>query len=172
MTLSRQDWLDEGLRSLADLGHDGLRVEAMARRLGTTKGSFYWHFKGLEDFQGALLQLWEASVTAFDQTPPAECPEERLHKFWEPAGAEAAQNVTLAVRLWARERADVAAVVARVDRRRQIYLAESLAQAGFEGARLPLLVHAVQLGLDQLEQSLGPMPKAARRALLRPPDAA
>ncbi|MEH6751885.1 MAG: TetR family transcriptional regulator, partial [Paracoccaceae bacterium] len=33
-----------GLAALAEAGPVALKAEPMARRLGTTKGSFYWHF--------------------------------------------------------------------------------------------------------------------------------
>ncbi len=43
--LSRQDWIDATLRELASVGVRGVSVERLAKDLGATKGSFYWHFK-------------------------------------------------------------------------------------------------------------------------------
>ncbi|HYP55470.1 MAG TPA: helix-turn-helix domain-containing protein, partial [Solirubrobacterales bacterium] len=42
----RTAWVEEGLRALATGGPDAVRVEALARALGVTKGGFYWHFDG------------------------------------------------------------------------------------------------------------------------------
>lgn len=53
-----QTWITAGLKALPKLGPDGIRAETLARALGTTKGSFYWHFKDVPDFQAALLQAW------------------------------------------------------------------------------------------------------------------
>ncbi|MFN3661424.1 TetR family transcriptional regulator [Yoonia sp.] len=45
-----EDWLMAGFRALASHGPSALRAAALARDLGTTKGSFYWHFKDLPDY--------------------------------------------------------------------------------------------------------------------------
>ncbi|MCB0892947.1 MAG: helix-turn-helix transcriptional regulator, partial [Propionibacteriaceae bacterium] len=42
--LSRQDWVDAALRSTAQVGLENVSVEALAKTLNATKGSFYWHF--------------------------------------------------------------------------------------------------------------------------------
>lgn len=160
--LTRQDWIDQGFVALAEIGPRGVRVEPMARALGASKGSFYWHFRDLADLQVALTTEWEAAVTDFDGMVGLTL--DQLLSL-APAGA-ACPQISIAMRDWARECPRVAAVVARVDRRRQVYLANMMAEAGIDSARLPLLIHALQLGLDQLECSLGPMPEAARLALL------
>ncbi len=43
--LTRSDWVLAGFRALLASGPDAIRVEALARDLRATKGSFYWHFK-------------------------------------------------------------------------------------------------------------------------------
>ena len=53
-----QTWIAAGLKVLPKQGPDGIRAETLARTIGTTKGSFYWHFKDVPDFQAALLQAW------------------------------------------------------------------------------------------------------------------
>ena len=55
--LSQQDWIVRGLDTLRAQGISGVRVEPMARELGVTKGSFYWHFKDHDDFLQQLLEL-------------------------------------------------------------------------------------------------------------------
>ena len=54
--LSSADWEGAALDSLAEHGLAGLAVEPLARQLGVTKGSFYWHFADRE----ALLARCEA----------------------------------------------------------------------------------------------------------------
>ena len=43
-------------------GPDAVRVEPLARALGVTKGSFYWHFGDRADLLEALLVEWEAET--------------------------------------------------------------------------------------------------------------
>lgn len=38
---SKQDWIDVATRAVARAGIGAVRVEALARELGVTKGSFY-----------------------------------------------------------------------------------------------------------------------------------
>ena len=53
--LNRTDWLDAALTSLVRGGIEGVRVERLARDLGVTKGSFYWHFEDRPDLLRGLL---------------------------------------------------------------------------------------------------------------------
>src|SRR6266540_1558138 len=55
----RSSWIDEGLRALAAGGPDGVRIEALARALGVTKGGFYWHFDGRRALLDEMLDTWE-----------------------------------------------------------------------------------------------------------------
>ncbi len=48
-TLTAADWAQAALQLIAEAGLGALTVEALAARLGVTKGSFYWHFKGRSD---------------------------------------------------------------------------------------------------------------------------
>lgn len=56
--LSRKSWLDHALQILQDEGIQGVRIDRMARDLGVTKGSFYWHFKDLDDLRRSILEHW------------------------------------------------------------------------------------------------------------------
>src|SRR5262245_51259246 len=53
--LTPADWADAGLAAVA--------VEPLATRLGTTKGSFYWHFRSREALLEAALARWEEQTT-------------------------------------------------------------------------------------------------------------
>lgn len=39
-----------------------LKADTMAKLLGVSRGSFYWHFRNLSDFQTALLEEWEKTA--------------------------------------------------------------------------------------------------------------
>lgn len=61
--LTREDWLRAGRLALLKQGPDAVRVEPLARELGITKGSFYWHFRDRNDLLEALLAEWEEEET-------------------------------------------------------------------------------------------------------------
>ena len=42
-TLTAADWEREALEMIGERGVGALAVEPLARRMGITKGSFYWH---------------------------------------------------------------------------------------------------------------------------------
>jgi len=58
-TRTREDWLRAARLALLHRGPHGVRVETLARVLGVTKGSFYWHFKDRRELMEALLREWE-----------------------------------------------------------------------------------------------------------------
>jgi AcrR family transcriptional regulator len=58
-TLTAADWAEAALQLIAEAGLGALTVEALAARLGVTKGSFYWHFKGRSELLAAALDRWE-----------------------------------------------------------------------------------------------------------------
>jgi len=60
--LGRQDWLRTARLALLRGGVEGVRVEKLARDLGVTKGSFYWHFKDRDELLELLLREWESEV--------------------------------------------------------------------------------------------------------------
>ena len=62
-TLTAADWADAALQLIAERGLGALTVDGLAARLGVTKGSFYWHFKGRSALLAAALARWEQRAT-------------------------------------------------------------------------------------------------------------
>ncbi len=62
-TLTASDWAEASLQLIAEKGVGALTVSTLAARLGVTKGSFYWHFRGRSALLGAALALWEQRAT-------------------------------------------------------------------------------------------------------------
>src|ERR1700680_2696190 len=56
--LSAKDWLDQGLKALARDGFTALKAEPLAKALGVSRGSFYWHFADVDAFHAAMVQHW------------------------------------------------------------------------------------------------------------------
>jgi AcrR family transcriptional regulator len=56
--LAARDWLDQGLKALAASGHAALKAEPLAKAMGVSRGSFYWHFADIGAFHAAILKHW------------------------------------------------------------------------------------------------------------------
>ena len=81
--LSKEDWLKAARLALLHKGPDGVRVEPLARDLGVTKGSFYWHFKDRNDLLDALLKEWEDETDVFIENLGELDPQKALAKILE-----------------------------------------------------------------------------------------
>ena len=131
--LTKQDWINCGLRTLATDGASALKVGAMAVALGISRGSFYWHFKDIADFRGQVLLGWrdrtvDQVIREFEDDHAKPGRLQRLVKraFFGKRGLDRA------IRMWAADEPEVAAMVAAVDARRVAYMAELLIAAGVD----------------------------------------
>lgn len=122
----RERWVEAGLTALAGGGPDAVRVEALARTLGVTKGGFYWHFADRPALLEAMLDAWELhlvdEVIEHVESRPGTARERLRRLLGLAASADQLRRIDLAVRIWAREDAAVAARLDRVDGRRGDYL--------------------------------------------------
>jgi AcrR family transcriptional regulator len=112
--------------ALATGGPDAVRVEALAKGLGVSKGGFYWHFDDRRALIGETLDSWEKTgtedvIATVDGGP--DDPRAKLRRLFELApAAKGLFAVELALRDFARRDRDVATRLRRVDRRRMAYL--------------------------------------------------
>jgi AcrR family transcriptional regulator len=122
----RKDWIAAGLKALARGGPEAVRVEPLARELGATKGSFYWHFDDRATLLEALLDDWERTVVddVIAQVDAGGGDErDRLGRLFALAAARRdLPAVELAIRDWARRDAGVARRLKRLDNRRFAYM--------------------------------------------------
>jgi AcrR family transcriptional regulator len=123
----RSAWIDAALQALAGGGPDAVRVEALAARLGVSKGGFYWHFEDRQALLEAMLETWEQSVVS-DVIAEIEGeqgePREKLERLFELASNASSTllPVELALRDWSRRDGEVAVRLHRIDNRRMEYL--------------------------------------------------
>jgi AcrR family transcriptional regulator len=154
--LTAADWTAAALDALATGGIAAVAVEPLAARLGTTKGSFYWHFGGRDALLEAALARWERTdtedvITAVQAEPDAGGQLRRLLAL-AIGGGQRSGAVELALQPHA-EHPMVAPVLARVTRRRLDYLGVLFAELGFDAesaARRALLAYTAYLGHAQL----------------------
>ncbi|PWJ48178.1 transcriptional regulator, TetR family [Quadrisphaera granulorum] len=151
-----EDWVAAAYDRFRTDGLAAVRVEAVARDLGATKGSFYWHFADRAALVAAVVERWERErtdrlVAAADATDGPADPRARLERLF---AAVAADPVLGEDPLYL-EAADegVAEAVARVSQRRVEHVAALLEELGVEpraAHQRALLALASALGLRQL----------------------
>lgn len=123
MRRRKQDWLEAGLEMVGDVGERGLTIEKLTEVLGVTKGSFYHHFRNVEDFKAQLIAFWAGQYTSTASETPDE-PQELL-SLLDEIMREAFGAVTkpeLAIRVWAEQDDMVRDVVEQVDAVRQAFV--------------------------------------------------
>jgi AcrR family transcriptional regulator len=136
--LTKSDWLAHGLRTLARDGPNALRIEPMAKKLKVSRGSFYWHFRDLKDFQVQLLRSWqELSTDQVIEDVDAQAPPRDRLKYLMQEAFSGRRNLDDAVRSWAAEDKAVAKVVAATDRKRTAHLEKMLIESGVEPKLAP-----------------------------------
>lgn len=135
-SLGRRDWIDEARRLLVEKGVAEIKIDALARRMSVTRGSFYWHFAGREDLLAALLDDWrERAVAPFAQSAAGkeEAPAARVlayFRVWlDPERFD--PDLDSAMRDWARTSSEVDRAVRAVDAARLGWLGQLFAELGF-----------------------------------------
>lgn len=156
--LSPEDWARAALATVADGGLAAVAVERLAAELGTTKGSFYWHFRNREALLLAALELWEHEHTeVLITTMEAEQdPARRLRRLFTLITEEHPANRIEVALLATAGDPHVAAAIARVTQRRVDYVAEMFTEMGWTPARArrqALLAYTAWLGFTQLVHS-------------------
>lgn len=133
LNLTRQDWIDRGLKALAETGVETVRVEPLAKLMGVTKGSFYWHFKNREDLLDAVLQEWVKrqtnSIIERVEAMGGDAATKLLYLF--ELAVQDDGRVENAIRAWATSDSKITAVLDQVDQRRLDYTKDLFLQVGF-----------------------------------------
>ena len=152
--LDRDAWVTAATDALERGGVEAIAIAGLARELGVTRGSFYWHFGSRDELLAAVLERWEREhsddvLAALEQVAD---PRRRLTLLLERA---VSKPPSLFVRLL--DAADreplVAAVLQRSEERRLSLIARSCRQAGMTPAqarRHALLCYSTYVGLARL----------------------
>ena len=132
--LSAQDWELAALEMMAEEGVASVAVESLARRLGVTKGSFYWHFANRDALIEAALKRWEVNDThnVIARVDAIENPKKRLRELFRLTSREMRSHKIYAALLKGSDHPVVAPVMDRVSQERMRYLARVFEQAGME----------------------------------------
>lgn len=156
VTLTPDDWEQAALELIADQGLSALGVEPLARRLGITKGSFYWHFSGRDDLLKRALTRWEnQDKIHLDQSLIADDrPAERLAQFvWRTSRQTLTHRICVALCAMPNDE-QVGPVIKRVTTRRINYLAAAFTELGLspeEARHRATLVYSSYVGYLHLQ---------------------
>jgi CubicO group peptidase (beta-lactamase class C family) len=122
--LSKSDWLKAARLALLHRGVDAVRVEPLARELGTTKGSFYWHFADRAALLEALLVEWEEETNVLTDALRRANPKDALPDIFDEldrrnVGSERGDSPSdAAIFAWAASDPDVARRTNKVEAER------------------------------------------------------
>ena len=156
-TLSAADWEQEALRVIAEQGVAAVAVEPLARRMGITKGSFYWHFSSRESLLEQALLSWEehdarnlaASLGELD------CPRDRLISFFRRVSREGLTHEVYSALCAAADHPQVKPLLDRVAARRMSHIAQAFTELGMDetvAEHRARLTYSVYLGFLQLQR--------------------
>ncbi len=157
--LSADDWAQAALDLIAEQGVSAVAVEPLARRLGVTKGSFYWHFPSRDALLQAALERWEVveQESVFGNLEKVPDPRERLRALFQLVGHEVKPHIIYSELLKALDHPSVQPVIDRVSQRRLEYLVASFRQAGMprtDAVQRARLTYAAYVGFLQLSLQL------------------
>ncbi|GAB5445698.1 TetR/AcrR family transcriptional regulator [Gymnodinialimonas sp.] len=155
--LTPDDWIAAGFRALAESGPEAVKAEPLARRLRSTKGSFYHHFKDVPAFHAAMLAMWQDKaftgiVAALDDLPSPEAKLRHLAQIANDGAPDRFGGLLIepAIRAWSLRDAEVARAVAAIDTARIDYVADLLEPLGHPRSAA-MLFYGAFVGLDDLQ---------------------
>lgn len=157
--LSRDQWIYAAFQALTSHGPDAVAVEKVARTLGSTKGSFYWHFANRDELLQAALDRWEVLATerlisSVEST--GEPPEARLRRLVDSVTTGLADRRAELELLAGIDHPLVSAAVQRVTGRRVAYIVTLLVDLGMDRKKAEhrgVLAYSMYLGQMQLVHS-------------------
>ena len=172
--LSKTAWMEKALEKIGEVGVARIQVESLARELGVTKGSFYWHFKDKEELLSETMAYWYESATkliGLTAKRSFKDPRDRLQYLYKlalnPRYDVPGGPVERALQEWSRVSTIASEVTQRVDQERIDFLADAYIELGhseIEARRAATLALAQMIGLNVLSRS---QPNGDRTGYLR-----
>ena len=153
--LSAADWERAALEVMAEKGVQSLAVEPLARRMGITKGSFYWHFPSRESLLEQALERWEEhdARNLAQSLGEIDDPRERLCSFFRRASRERLTHEVYSALCAASDHPQVEPVLERVARRRMDHIRRAFRELGMSeiaADHRARLTYSAYLGFLQL----------------------
>jgi AcrR family transcriptional regulator len=153
---SKASWIDAGFSALISGGALALRAEPLAKTLGTTKGSFYWHFADVPTFHIAMIDHWrnDALTKIVTQLSESGTPESRLRVFGEQILSDPSDQ---AMRAWSQSHPYLANTIEQVDEQRLIYVSTLLTSLGVSNPAFSLACYGALIGSKTVQSDTTPL---------------
>ncbi len=171
-----QTWTTAATDVLVDQGIDHVRVDVLAKQLGVTRGSFYWHFRDRDALLRSVLQSWHEGTTQQltarlrgAHTDPRQQLRDVLSLPLRGRAAVRGARIELAIRAWARRDAVARVAVDEADASRMAYIAQVFSSLGFapaEARSRAFLAYAFVVGESLMPNQGGAAQRQDRNLLV------
>ncbi len=154
------DWANAALVAIAADGIDKLSIERLAKTIGVTKGSFYWHFADRSALIISAAETWERLGTddVITAMTVIEDPRQRLRALFEVSFGDDKSGPTDTAMASRADDALIGAIVRRVTAKRINFLGNIFTETGHTppmAAQKARLAYAAYLGHFHMVQALG-----------------
>ncbi|MCA9667195.1 MAG: TetR/AcrR family transcriptional regulator [Myxococcales bacterium] len=170
--LGVDDWRAAALEALAEGGVAAVAIEPLARALGVTKGSGYWHFQSRDELLAAALDEWERKTTVevITRLEALEQPRDRLIALFRGAFGSTLDSRVYVALAGVDQTPVVAAALQRAAKRRLGFLRDCFEQMGNAPERAQqraVIAYAAYLGVVMLKRhAAGALRARDRQALV------
>lgn len=163
--LTADDWIKQGLKALAKNGFTALKADPLAKAMGVSRGSFYWHFADLGAFHAAVLKRWR-EVAAEQIIADVEADSDEPLKALLRRTFGARLDLERAVRNWAAFDVAAQGAVRAIDRRRLDYIEALLEKRGLSPTIAQARAQVMYWTFLGFALSAVPVPEPRLQALL------
>jgi AcrR family transcriptional regulator len=158
-SLTAQDWQEAALNVIAHQGVAAVAVEPLARDMGVTKGSFYWHFSNRMDLVKQALQRWRMSDGELikEKILPIQDPKERLLAWFKLSAEPIQSHLIYSTLLADRSHKFVSKILKEITLERLSHLQESYKEMGHNSKQaksLALMAYSVYVGFLHMSKTL------------------
>jgi len=160
-TMTRKDYFAAANDLLAEGGIGAVTIANVCARLDVTKGSFYHHFRSVEDFHDGFLDDWFTEhVSRRKALVDAETDPVRRLDALRRFGVERRHDTEASIRAWARHSPRAAEVQRRIDNNRRAYVVDTCRALGIGGDDAETFADLAVLVLAGSQNLCGPVDEA------------
>jgi AcrR family transcriptional regulator len=157
-SMTPHDYFRAGHALLAEGGIHAVTIANVCARLGTTKGSFYHHFRNVEDYHERLLDDWYTEhIARRKAVVDAETDPQRRLDALQRFGVDRQHDTEAAIRAWARNSPRAAEIQRRIDNNRRTYFAETCRALGIDRQRAEAFADLAVLIVAGSQNLCGPV---------------
>ncbi len=151
MQSSAREWIQAGLEILVSDGAPSLTIENLLKKMNLTRGSFYHHFNGRDDYVTKLIEFWKSSMATgiIEKLTTDLSPREKYLTLEKTLATSFSPEQEVAIRSWAVHSQTIRLVVEEVDQLRTESLVEILLSAGLNrtaSRRIGRMIYAAFIG--------------------------